>query len=120
MKKSDVKYFREMLIEWQNQLLERADYAIADFLDSSVSASDFLDRASLEADRDLAFRIRDRESKLIRKITSALERMDEGVFGICELCGEEIAVSRLKVRPVTTHCIDCKRVRETLEKIVGY
>jgi DnaK suppressor protein len=120
MKRSDLKYFREILIEWQEQLLERADYAIADLLDSSVNASDLLDRASLEADRNLALRIRDRESKLIRKIKCALERMDEGVFGICELCGEEIAVSRLKVRPVTTHCIDCKRVRETLEKIVGY
>ena len=119
MKRSDLKYFRESLIEWQEQLLERADYAIADFLESSVNASDLVDRASLEADRNLALRIRDRESKLIRKITSALERMDEGVFGICELCGEEIAVSRLMVRPVTTHCIDCKRVRETLEKIVG-
>lgn len=119
MKKSDLKYFREFLIEWQEQLLERADHAIAGLQNSSVDTSDLLDRATVEADRNLSLRFRDRESKLIRKITSALERMDEGVFGICELCGEEIGISRLMVRPVTTHCIDCKRVRETLERIIG-
>jgi DnaK suppressor protein len=119
MKKSDLAYFRQLLIEWQEQLLRRADYAIAGMLDSSVYASDLLDRATLETDRDLALRIRDRESKLIRKIRSALKRMDEGTFGICELCGEEIDLKRLKVRPVTTYCIDCKRVQETLERIIN-
>jgi len=119
MKKSEAAYFRQLLIEWQDQLLQRADHTIAGMQESSVYASDLLDRATLEYDRDLALRIRDRESKLIRKIRSALKRMDEGTFGICELCGEEIVQNRLKVRPVTTYCIDCKRVQETLERIIG-
>jgi DnaK suppressor protein len=88
-------------------------------MDASVNSSDPIDRASLEADRDFALRMRDRESKLIRKIKNALVRIEEGTFGICEMCGEPIAVKRLKARPVTTHCIDCKRVMETLERLVG-
>ena len=120
MRKSDLAYLRHLLIDWQEQLLQRADHTIAGLLDSSVNASDLIDQACMQSARDLALRMRDRESKLIRKIRYALKRMDEGVFGICELCGEEIAIGRLKVRPVTTYCVDCKRVRETLEKVVGY
>lgn len=119
MKKPEVAYFRQWLIEWQEQLLQRADCTVAGMLNSSVNASDVLDRASLETERDLALRFRDRESKLIRKIKNALKRMEEGTFGICELCGEEIGLKRLKVRPVTTYCIDCKRLRETLERAIG-
>ena len=119
MKKSELKKFRELLIDWQEQLLERADHTINGLLDSTVHASDIIDRASLQTDCDLALRIRDRESKLIRKIKKALKRMEQGTFGICESCGEEIALKRLKARPVTTSCIDCKRMQETLERIIG-
>ncbi len=119
MKKSELKKYRELLIDWQEQLLERADQTINGLLDSTVHASDIIDRASLQTDRDLALRIRERESKLIRKIKKALKRLDDGTFGICELCGEEIALKRLKARPVTTSCIDCKRMQETLERIIG-
>jgi DnaK suppressor protein len=119
MKKSELAYFRELLIEWQDQLLQQADDTLAGLLDSSVSASDPIDRATLGSDRDFALRIRDRESKLIGKIRSALERIDAGTFGICEMCGEEIDLKRLKARPVTSYCIDCKRVCETLERLTS-
>jgi DnaK suppressor protein len=62
-------------------------------------------------------RIRDRERKLISKIKEALERIEGGTFGICEVCGEEISEERLKARPVTTLCIDCKTEEEEKEKI---
>jgi DnaK suppressor protein len=119
MKKSDLDYFRGLLLEWQDQLLRQADETVAVMLESSVDASDPIDRASLGTERDFALRIRDRESKLIRKIRSALERIEAGTFGICEMCGEEIDLKRLAVRPVTTYCIDCKRMRETLEILAG-
>jgi DnaK suppressor protein len=77
------------------------------------------DRASLEADRNFMLRIRDRESKLIKKIKKALDRIDNGTFGICEKCGEDIAPARLKARPVTTQCIECKTKEEALEKALG-
>ncbi|MDZ7582846.1 MAG: RNA polymerase-binding protein DksA [Deltaproteobacteria bacterium] len=119
MKKSELRYFREVLNNWQAQLLRQADHAIVGLLGASVNSSDLIDQAALETDRDFALRMRDRESKLIRKIRNALKRIDEGTFGICEMCGEPIALKRLKARPVTTHCIDCKRVRETLERVLG-
>jgi DnaK suppressor protein len=119
MKKEELENFQRILIEWQQQLLQRADHSIAGLLESSVYASDLLDRVALESDRDLALRMRDRECKLIRKIRDALKRIDEGNFGICEICGDDIAINRLKVRPITTFCIDCKRVQETLERIIG-
>jgi DnaK suppressor protein len=64
-------------------------------------------------------RIRDRERKLIGKIKEALERIEQGTYGICEDCGEEISTERLKARPVTTLCIDCKKTQETEEKVKG-
>jgi DnaK suppressor protein len=77
------------------------------------------DRASLEADRNFMLRIRDREHKLIKKIKKALDRIENGTFGICDSCGEDISIERLKARPVTTQCIDCKTKEEAQEKALG-
>jgi len=77
------------------------------------------DRAALEADRNFLLRIRDRERKLIEKIKEALERIDNGSFGICEVCGRNIGQQRLKARPVTTLCIGCKKKQEAREKARG-
>jgi DnaK suppressor protein len=70
------------------------------------------DRASLESERNLTLRIRDRERKLRNKIEEALARIEAGTFGICEVCGGEIGAERLVARPVTTLCIDCKESQE--------
>nr|MBC8393150.1 RNA polymerase-binding protein DksA [Deltaproteobacteria bacterium] len=77
------------------------------------------DRASLESDRNFMLRIRDRENKLIKKIKKALDRIETGTFGICESCGDDISTERLKARPVTTQCIDCKTKEEAEEKALG-
>ena len=73
----------------------------------------------MESDRNFTLRIRDRERKLIGKIREALERIDEGTFGTCDDCGEDISVKRLKARPVTTQCIDCKTEEEARENALG-
>jgi DnaK suppressor protein len=73
------------------------------------------DRASLESDRNLTLRIRDRERKLRSKIEEALARIDDGTFGICETCGEPIGLKRLEARPVTTLCVACKESQEDQE-----
>jgi DnaK suppressor protein len=86
---------------------------MTDFRDTSP---DFTEEASIESDRNLISRIRERESKLIRKIEYALKRLEDGTFGICEECDEEISGQRLKARPVTTLCIKCKEKQETEEK----
>jgi DnaK suppressor protein len=73
----------------------------------------------MESDRNFELRIRDRERKLISKIKDALDRIEEGTYGICEECGENISDERLKARPVTTLCIDCKKKQENQEKVKG-
>ncbi len=74
------------------------------------------DRASLETDRNFLLRVKDRERKLILKIQETLAKVDDEEYGICDFCGEEISLERLKVRPVATSCIACKTEEEENEK----
>ena len=119
MKKKDLEYFRKLLTGQLEELLEQADDTVSGMTAPKENFPDPTDRASLEADRNFLLRIRDRESKLIKKIKKALVRMDNGTFGICESCGENISMKRLKARPVTTQCIECKTKEEALEKALG-
>lgn len=117
--KKKKEYFRKLLNERLERLLEEASKTVSGMTDQSENFPDPTDRASLESDRNFLLRIRDRERKLIIKIKEALERLEDGTFGICEACGEEISEQRLKARPVTTLCIDCKKKQETEEKLRG-
>ena len=119
MEKKDIEYFRDVLTNHLAELLSQAEKTVTGMTASKENFPDPTDRASLEADRNFMLRIRDRENKLIKKIKKALDRIENGTFGICEKCGEDISVKRLKARPVTTHCIDCKTKEEALEKALG-
>lgn len=83
----------------------------------SENFPDLTDQASAETDQNFILRLREREQKLLKKIDEALDRINEGTFGICEECGEEISLKRLEARPVTTLCIECKTKQEADEKI---
>mgnify|MGYP006309158807 CR=1 FL=1 len=119
MKKKDIEYFRELLTNRLNELLEQADDTVSGMTNDDESFPDPTDRASHESDRNFMLRIRDRVHKLIKKIKKALERIDNGTFGQCEICEEEISLERLKARPVTTLCIKCKTKEEKMEKVLG-
>ncbi|ABW67308.1 RNA polymerase-binding protein DksA [Desulfosudis oleivorans] len=119
MKKKDVDYFKELLTKRLNELLEQADGTVSDMTSDEETFPDPTDRASHESERNFTLRIRDREHKLIKKIKKALERIENGTFGVCESCEEEIGVERLKARPVTTQCIKCKTKEEEMEKVLG-
>ena len=119
MKKKDVQYFKEFLAKRLEELLSHADDTVSGMTAPKENFPDPTDRASLEADRNFMLRIRDRENKLIKKIKKAIERIDNGTFGICEKCGEDISIKRLKARPVTTQCIECKTKEEAVEKALG-
>ena len=84
-----------------------------------ADASKKADRATAESDRAFTLRLRDRERKLIKKIQQALTRIEEGEFGVCVECGEEIGTARLKARPMTTLCINCKSKQEEDEMVRG-
>lgn len=78
---------------------------------------DLSDQATAEVDQNFTLRLKEREQKLLKKIDEALDRMDTRTYGICERCGQEIPYKRLKARPVTTLCIECKTLQEQEEKI---
>lgn len=117
MKKKERKEFKQLLEQQLEELLEDADKTASEMADEKTNFPDPTDRASLESDRNFELRIRDRERRLIGKIKEALERIEEGDFGLCESCEEPIGTARLKARPVTTMCIDCKTEQERQEKI---
>ena len=119
MRKKDIEYFRRLLTERLENLLAEAYETVSGMTGEIANFPDPTDRASLEADRNFMLRIRDRERKLIMKIRQALERMDNGTYGICETCGSDISIKRLKARPVTTQCIDCKTKEEAMEDALG-
>jgi len=115
MKKERLAYFRELLNERFKVLLNEAEKTVTGMTSDKNTFPDPTDRANLETDRNFELRIRDRERKLILKIKEALARIEEGTFGTCEECGEEISEERLKARPMTTLCIECKTKAEAEE-----
>ncbi len=119
MKQKDIEYFRTFLNSRLKELLSQADNTVSGMTSQKENFPDPTDRASMESDRNFMLRIRDRENKLIKKIKKALDRIENDTFGICESCGEDIAIERLKARPVTTQCIDCKTREEAMERALG-
>ena len=116
MNKEKKEIFREILQVQLNDLLKEAGKTVSGMSGAKEEHfPDPADRASLETDRNFLLRVKDRERKLIQKIQEALSRIDEEEYGICDLCGEDISDERLKVRPVTTSCIDCKKEEEENE-----
>jgi len=117
MKKEQLKFFKNLLLEKKSKLIKDATLTLSkDEIKIHEYSGDFADIASGESYRDFLLRIRDREAKLIKKIDKALARIDDGSFGICEECDEEIGFKRLEARPVTTLCIKCKTRQEEMEK----
>ena len=116
MDREKLEYFRGLLLEEMHSLLDDAGKTFSEMTADTTNFPDPNDRATQESDRNFELRIRDRERKLINKIKDALERIDDGTFGTCEVCGEDINEGRLKARAVTTLCIDCKMEQEKKEK----
>jgi DnaK suppressor protein len=113
--KKETEFFRNLLRQRMQELRSEAGKTVEN-MDEDENFPDPSDRASMESNRNSVLRIRDRERKLIFKIQEALRRLDEGDYGVCEECGENIGIERLKARPMTTLCIDCKSSQEMEEK----
>ena len=119
MKPEKLQFFRRLLAQKANELLDEAEKTVSDMTTGKENFPDPNDRASLESDRNFELRIRDRERKLLVKIQEAIKRIDDGQFGICDVCGGPISEKRLMARPVTTLCIDCKTKQEKIERLKG-
>ena len=100
----------------RQELLDEAGRTLNGMTTGPQVFADPTDRATLESERIPTLRMRDRERKLIAKIDSVLERIGDGTYGLCDSCGEPIAVERLRARPETTLCIACKSEQEEEER----
>ncbi len=121
METADLDYFRELLTAQLEGLLNQARQTANDLInEEDHHYTEYVDKASFDEDQNLLLRTRNREINLIKKNQTALRRIEEGEFGICEGCGEEIPFKRLSARPVTTKCIRCKTREELAESAASF
>lgn len=116
MEDQDLEDFRTQLEGLRQEILGESESTVQGMQQESTLYPDPNDRASLETEHITVLRIRDRERKLLGKIEDALERIENGSFGYCEGCGDEIGGERLKIRPVATYCVSCKEEQEAGER----
>lgn len=117
LSKEQLEEFHELLTNEKERLLEKAMHTLKNEIElSKDDLADEADLASALTDQSLSLRLRGRERTLIDKIDLALRRIDNGEFGTCIVCEDDIDVPRLKARPVTTMCIACKEEQERRER----
>jgi DnaK suppressor protein len=117
MNPMQAEYFRRKLLRWRAELLREADDTLASLQQGGIAEADLTDRASVETDRALELRTRDRARKLISKIDQAIERIENGTYGYCEETGEPISLKRLEARPIATLSIEAQERHERMEKV---
>jgi DnaK suppressor protein len=117
MNARQLEYFRQRLITWREELLKDSNQTLQHLQEESLQAPDIADRASAETERSVELRTRDRERKLISKISEALQRIEEGTYGYCEETGEPIGLRRLEARPIATLSLEAQERHERMEKI---
>jgi DnaK suppressor protein len=119
MNEAQEDHFRAILGAWKQQLMEEVDRTVTHMKDEAANFPDPVDRASQEEEFSLELRTRDRERKLLKKISKSIVAIDEDDYGFCHSCGVEIGIRRLEARPTATLCIDCKTLDEIKEKHIN-
>ena len=110
------RHFIAVLLLWKEHLLDEMQKTFDHLRAKGETYADPVDRASQEEEFAFELRTRDRERKLINKISTSIEKIKQDDYGWCESCGDEIGVKRLEARPTATHCIDCKTLDEIKER----
>lgn len=111
-----LEYFRQKLLRWRAELLAESTETLQHLKEESLSEPDLTDRASLETERSIELRTRDRERKLISKIDAALLRIEDGSYGFCEETDEPISIRRLEARPIATLSLEAQERHERMER----
>lgn len=119
MEKEKLEFFKKLLLKRKEEILKEVLETKKELTERGEPLPDALDQATRESNLAFELRLRDREQKLLKKIEKALKKIENGTYGICEVCGSEIDEKRLMARPEATLCIDCKRAQERIEKIKG-
>ena len=116
MNDMQLEYFRQKLENWKKSIVSQSVDTLADLRQGGLNQPDEIDRASMETDKSLDLRTKDRIRKLISKIDAALDRIEDGTYGYCEETGEPIGLDRLEARPVATLSIEAQERHERMEK----
>ena len=116
MNDEQIDHFRGILLTWRGELVDEVSRTVSHMKDEAANFPDPADRATQEEEFSLELRTRDRERKLIKKIDSTLDRLQNDDYGYCDACGIEIGIQRLEARPTATLCIDCKTLAEIKER----
>ena len=116
MNDEQIEHFRGILLNWRGELVDEMSRTVSHMKDEAANFPDPADRATQEEEFSLELRTRDRERKLIKKIDSTLDRLQNDDYGYCDACGIEIGIQRLEARPTATMCIDCKTLAEIKER----
>ena len=111
------EYFRRKLLEWKTEILEEAKETLETLQKESLKEADIADRASSETDWSIELRARDRQRKLVSKIESAIQRLDTGDYGYCDVTGEPISLKRLDARPIATMSVEAQERHEKMERV---
>jgi DnaK suppressor protein len=119
MDPKEMEQIKHLLLDQLNELTQRGQRTVFEISRELAREADFVDLASAESQLSQVVRLRTRERQLINKIRSALQAMQDGEYGICESCGDDISVKRLLARPVTSLCIVCKSRMEEAERRIG-
>lgn len=117
MDKKELEEIKGILLRMKEEIIREREDTLQTLSSETEDVFDEGERAFMEESNYLELRITTRKDKLLKKVEDALKRMEEGTFGICERCGREIEVERLKIRPVTTMCIECKKEEERMEEM---
>lgn len=119
MNKRDHKTLKKLLTDRLAELLRQADCNLQGLKEPEDVQPDLFDLASHNAEREYSYQLCSRNNRHIREIEESLKNMEEGVYGVCERCGDDIGIKRLKVRPVARHCIGCKTAIEKIQRHLG-
>jgi DnaK suppressor protein len=118
MNEKQHEHFKAILLTWKAELMQEVDRTVSHMKDEAANFPDPADRATQEEEFSLELRTRDRERKLIKKIDSTMERIEQDDYGFCDACGVDIGIQRLEARPTANLCIDCKTLDEIKERQV--
>ena len=117
MNPKQLNYFKELLLDWKDELLKDSSITLENLKVDSTNKPDNTDRATVESERSIELRTRDRARKLLNKINKALRKIDDGTYGYCEETMEPISIERLKARPIATLSLEAQEMHEKFEKV---
>jgi len=118
MDSNQMEKFKNILTKQIDRILDQTKVGRSELNAENNRETECIDQAAVQSDQSMRLRLRSRESRLFNKLRLALERIDNGIYGECEMCGEHISIKRLEARPMTTKCIHCKEEEEHLESIL--